>query len=188
MSICIIRPKSFIGPERLGVFAILYEWAKEGHNFPILGDGNNRYQLLDVDDLCDAIYQVSTALDAQCVNNVFNIGAGSYTTLKEDFQVVLNEAGHRKRIICFPALPVIWLLWVLELLHLSPLYKWVYETVSKDSYISIEKAQLAFGFKPKYSNQQALVRNYRWYISNYEHFQNKSGVSHRVPWKQGINA
>ena len=47
----IIRPKSFVGPERLGVFALFYDWAKDGHNFPMIGSGNNRYQLLDVEDL-----------------------------------------------------------------------------------------------------------------------------------------
>ncbi|RMD47906.1 MAG: SDR family oxidoreductase, partial [Ignavibacteria bacterium] len=31
----ILRPKSFIGPERLGVFALLYDWAYTGHNFPM---------------------------------------------------------------------------------------------------------------------------------------------------------
>jgi nucleoside-diphosphate-sugar epimerase len=30
----VIRPKSFIGPERLGVFALFYDWAKDGKNFP----------------------------------------------------------------------------------------------------------------------------------------------------------
>ena len=43
----IIRPKSFVGPERLGVFALLYDWAKDGHGFPMIGNGSNRYQLLD---------------------------------------------------------------------------------------------------------------------------------------------
>ena len=51
----ILRPKSFIGPERLGVFAMFYEWARDGHNFPILGPGNNPYQYLDVEDLCETI-------------------------------------------------------------------------------------------------------------------------------------
>ena len=49
----ILRPKSFVGPERLGVFELLYEWAYEGRNFPVLGSGNNLYQLLDVADLCE---------------------------------------------------------------------------------------------------------------------------------------
>ena len=52
--------------------------------------------------------------------------------------------------------------------------------------ISIEKAKKVLGYAPKYSNKDALVRNYRWYLENLEKFANASGVSHRVPWKQGI--
>ena len=56
MCVPVLRPKSFIGPERLGVFALFYDWAKDGHGFPMIGSGNNRYQLLDVEDLCEATY------------------------------------------------------------------------------------------------------------------------------------
>lgn len=184
MCISILRPKSFVGPERLGVFALLYDWAKDGHNFPMIGSGNNRYQLMDVDDLCDAIYLCSIK-DRKAVNDTFNIGAKEYTTMKEDYQVVLDKAGHGKKVIGFPATPVIWGLRVLEAFHVSPLYKWVYETASKDSFVSIEKAEKQLGYKPKYSNKDALLRNYKWYIENEKHFKNQSGVSHRVPWKQG---
>lgn len=62
----IIRPKSFIGPERLGVFDLLYDWAKDGKNFPMIGNGKNRYQLLDVYDLCDAIYLNATLDEKNC--------------------------------------------------------------------------------------------------------------------------
>src|ERR687885_292712 len=41
------------------------------------------------------------------------------------------------------------------------------------------------GFAPKYSNKEALLRNFRWYIENRKRFEQSSGVSHRVPWKQG---
>lgn len=181
----IIRPKSFVGPERLGVFALLYDWAITGHNFPMIGSGNNRYQLLDVEDLCDAIWSCMT-LPEELVNDTFNIGAKEFETMKQDYQAVLDAAGHGKRIIGFPSRPVIWTLRFLELLHLSPLYKWVYETACEDSFVSIEKAEKKLGFKPKFSNKQALLRNYEWYKANLESFKNQSGVSHRVPWKQGI--
>ena len=181
----IIRPKSFIGPERLGVFALFYDWAKDGKNFPMIGSGNNRYQLLDVEDLCAAAWLCLT-LDKKIVNDTFNIGAKEFTTMKEDYQAVLDRAGFGKHIIGFPAEPVIWALRVLEFLRLSPLYKWVYETASKDSYVSIEKAQKILGFRPQYSNKDALVRNYEWYLANLKNFEHASGVSHRVPWKQGI--
>jgi nucleoside-diphosphate-sugar epimerase len=185
MCVPIIRPKSFVGPERLGVFALLYDWAKDGKNFPMIGSGNNRYQLLDVEDLCEAIYLCAT-LDRDRVNDTFNIGAKEFTTMREDYQAVLDAAGFGKKIIPLPAVPVIWALRILEALHLSPLYKWVYETAATDSFVSIEKAERVLGFTPKYSNKEALVRNYRWYIEHLNEFEGVSGVSHRVPWKQGV--
>lgn len=181
----ILRPKSFIGPERLGVFALLYDWASTGHGFPVLGDGKNPYQYLDVEDLCDAIWLCCT-LDEKVVNDTFNIGAKIYGTMGEDFQAVLDHAGFGKKITPFPAAPMIWVLRALEALKLSPLYKWVYETMSKESFVSIEKAQRVLGYAPKYSNQDALIRNYEWYLANQASFANASGVTHRVPWKQGV--
>jgi len=185
MCVPIIRPKSFIGPERLGVFDLLYDWAYDGKGFPMIGKGNNRYQLLDVEDLCDAIYLTAT-LDEKIVNDTFNIGAKVFTTMREDYQAVLDVAGFGKKIVGLPEKPIIYTLKFLEALKLSPLYKWVYETASKDSFVSIEKAEKVLGYKPKFSNKDALIRNYKWYLEHREEFINKDGVSHRVPWKQGV--
>jgi nucleoside-diphosphate-sugar epimerase len=187
MCVSILRPKSFVGPERLGVFALFYDWAKDGKGFPMIGDGSNRYQLLDVEDLCEAIYLCATRSEA-IVNDTFNIGAKEFATMREDYQAVLDVAGFGKKIIGFPAAPMIAVLRLLEFLHLSPLYKWVYETASRDSFVSIEKAERLLGFAPRYSNRDALIRNYRWYLAHLDSFKNRSGVSHRVPWKQGILA
>jgi len=185
MCVPIIRPKSFVGPERLGVFALFYDWAKDGKNFPMIGSGNNRYQLLDVEDLCEAIYKCIT-LPKEIVNDTFNIGAKEFSTMKEDYQSVLDYAGFGKKIIPLPAKLIILTLKFLELLKLSPLYKWVYETASKDSFVSIEKAEKILGYSPKYSNKNALVKNYKWYLEHLNEFAKNTGISHRVPWKQGI--
>lgn len=188
MCVPIIRPKSFVGPERLGVFALFYDWAYSGKNFPILGNGRNRYQLLDVADLCQAIFLAAT-LPREVVNDTFNVGAAAFTTFGEDYQAVLDAAGHGKKIVPLPFVtPLIWALRFLEMLHLSPLYKWVYETAAKDSFVSIAKAQRVLGYQPRYSNKEALVRNYAWYVAHRDQFVNTSGVSHRVPWKQGALA
>lgn len=181
----IIRPKSFVGPERLGVFALLYDWAQDGHGFPMLGSGKNRYQLLDVEDLCEAIYLAMT-LDRERVNDTFNIGAKEFATMREDYQVVLDRAGFGKRIVPLPATPAIWTLRILERLKLSPLYRWVYETACEDSFVSIEKAERVLGYRPRYSNQAALLRNFEWYLANRARFEHTSGISHRAPWKQGV--
>jgi len=184
MCVPVIRPKSFIGQERLGVFALLYDWAMDGKHFPIPGKGDNRYQYLDVEDLCDAIYLTCT-LDKDVVNDTFNVGAKEFGTFKGDFQAVLDYAGFGKKVVSFPVAPALWTLRILDRLNLSPLYPWVYETAVKDSFVSIEKAEQKLGWTPKYSNKDALIRNYQWYVAHVGDFQNKSGVTHRVPWKQG---
>ncbi len=182
----ILRPKSFVGPERLGVFALMYEWAREGRDFPILGRGSNRYQLLDVEDLCSAIYLAGT-LPAARANQTFNVGAAEYTTLREDFQAVFDAAGHQRRIRSLPVAPALWALRVLERAKLSPLYPWIYETVTEDSFVSIDKARTDLGWDPEFSNKAALVRNYDWYCTNVDRL-GAAGVTHRVPWKQGALA
>lgn len=106
--------------------------------------------------------------------------------MRDDFQAVLDHAGFGKKIRTFPAAPMIAVLRVLERLRLSPLYEWLYETMATDSYVSIEKAERILGFAPRFSNRDALIRNYEWYLANRERFANASGVSHRVPWKQGV--
>jgi nucleoside-diphosphate-sugar epimerase len=184
MCVAVIRPKSFIGAERLGVFALLYDWAKDGKNFPIPGKGNNLYQYLDVEDLCDVIYLCCT-LPRQQVDDTFNVGAKAFGTFRDDFQAVLDHAGFKRKVVSVPVAPALWTLRFLDKLKLSPLYPWVYETAVKDSFVSIEKAEKQLGYQPKYSNKDALIRNYDWYVANLKAFANKSGVTHRVPWKQG---
>ena len=97
MCVSIIRPKSFVGSERLGVFALFYDWAKDGKNFPMIGNGHNRYQLLDVGDLCEAIYLCLTKEEA-ATNHTFNIGATDFATMREDYQAVLDRSGYGKRL------------------------------------------------------------------------------------------
>lgn len=183
--ISILRPRSFIGPQRLGTFGILYEWASEGRNFPMLGPGKNKYQLLDVEDLCQAIYLAMSVDEAQA-NDLFNIGAKDFSTMKEDYQAVLDAAGYNKKIICFPAVPMLILLNILEKLKLSPLYKRLYMKLNRNYYVSIDKAESKLGYKPKFSNKDALVRNYHWYLENKAEKGTKTGASNNAVWNQGI--
>ena len=185
MCVPVLRPKTFIGPERLGVFELLYSWAREGRNFPVIGSGSNRYQLLDVEDLCRAIYLCAT-LPEERVNTTFNIGAKEFSTLRNDFQAVLDAAGKGRRIIPFPRGIAVAGLRILELLHLSPLYRWVYETAGKDSIVSIEKAHRELGFEPRYSNRDALLRNYHWYLEHGMRESGGPGMSHRKSWEHGF--
>lgn len=181
----IIRPKTFIGPYRLGVFQILYDWVESGKKIPIIGKGDNPYQLLDVRDLVDAI-DLSLKLPQEKVNDTFNIGAKEFQTVKEDVQALCDYAKNGARVLPTPAPPVIFFLEIFWLLRVSPLYKWVYGTAHKESFVSVEKAENILEWSPQYSNAQALIDSYKWYLNNKEEVMETDGVTHRVPWKQGI--
>lgn len=178
----ILRPKTFLGPERLGLFAMLFEWADEGRHFPLLGGGRVVTQMLDVDDLCDAVQAVCERPDG-VVNDTFNIGAARYATLREDFQAVLDAAGHGRRVVTVPAAPAIAVLRTLAALRLSPVYARLVHKLARDSYVSIERAADRLGYAPRHSNQQALLRTYAWWREGTA--PRRAGRTHRDPWKQG---
>ncbi len=185
LCISILRPKSFVGPERLGAFELLYDWAISGRGFPVLGRGNNRYQLLDVEDLCEAIYLCANG-DRDLANDAFNVGAREFGTMRENFQAVLDRAGFGRRVVGLPELPARLLLRAFNALHLSPLYPWIYETAAQDSFVSIERIAQRLGFEPRYSNRDALIRNFDWYVAHRNQIRRMTGVTHRVPWKRGV--
>lgn len=180
----ILRPKTFVGPERLGAFELLYDWAYCGRNFPVLGPGGNRYQLLDVEDLCEVIH-LCTTLDLSVVNDTYNVGAKEFGTMRDNVQAVLDRAGHGKRVVGLPLAPAILALKVLGWLQLSPLYAWIYETAARDSYVSIDRLKSRLGFEPRLDNRAALLRNYDWYAAHRREFHGKTGVTHRLPWRKG---
>ncbi len=154
----VLRPKTFIGTGRLGIFQILYDWVESGKRIPIIGNGENRYQLLDVDDLVNAIY-ISLTARRENANDTFNVGATSFRSVAEDVGSLCKHAGTGARVMRTPAIPIKAALALFELLGLSPIYKWIYGTADKDSYVSVEKIEKMLGWKPRNTNSEALVRS-----------------------------
>ena len=177
----IIRPKTFIGPERLGVFEILFDWIREGRRIYTLGKGYNHYQLLGVEDLVDAI--VRGGHEPKAARETFNVGATEFGTVRSDLQALIDHAGSSSRLQPIPVKPAELALRGLELMRVSPLAEWHYKTAHKDSFVDVTKAQQLLGWQPRLSNRDALIETYDWYLGNRERV-GPAGVTHRVPWNQ----
>jgi nucleoside-diphosphate-sugar epimerase len=180
LEVVILRPKTFIGPERLGVFEILFDWIREGRRIPILGDGSNRYQLLAVEDLVEATL---AAASADVAGETFNVGATEFGTVRSDLEGLIAHAGSGSRLRPVPARPAELALRALEVARLSPLAEWHYRTAHRDSYVETAKAQRLLDFVPRLSNVEALCETYDWYLANRGRV-GAAGVTHRVPWDQ----
>lgn len=182
LHVSILRCKTFLGPGRLGVFEILFDWIRRGKRIYLIGSGHNRYQLLHVDDLIDALF---LSMEHPEGNDDFNLGAAEFGTLREDLAAVFDEAGTGARFAPIPAAPAKAALFALDKLRLSPLTRWHYGTMDKDSYVDIEKARSVLHWEPNVSNRECLVEAYRWYTQHLDEFEGRSGDTHTVPWKQG---
>ncbi|MBI5220977.1 MAG: NAD(P)-dependent oxidoreductase [Candidatus Liptonbacteria bacterium] len=182
----VLRPKTFIGTARLGIFQVLYDWVESGKHIPVIGNGQNRYQLMEVEDLCFATY-LTLIGELSKVNDTFNVGAQEFQTVNADLGALCEYAKTCARVMHTPAGLVKLALALFEKIHLSPLYKWIYGTADKDSFVSTEKIEKVLGWKAEYSNAAALIRSYQWYLEHKNEIQGQvSGVTHRVAWKQGI--
>jgi nucleoside-diphosphate-sugar epimerase len=184
LDVVVVRPKTFIGTGRLGLFQILFDWIQRGKRIPILGRGDNRYQLLAVTDLVDALWRMATLEQAR--NELFNVGAERFGTVREDLEALCRHAATGSRLVSIPVGLAVPVLRALEVLRLSPLVEWHYRTAYKDSFVSVDKAKRVLGWRPQKSNAEVLIETYDWYLQHYQEYLGKVGLTHRVPWDQKV--
>jgi nucleoside-diphosphate-sugar epimerase len=177
-----IRPRTIIGGKsRLGIFQILFEWVSEGKNIYVIGDGSNLFQFVHVDDLIDA--SIKAAFSENC--GLYNIGAAEYRTLREDMEQLCTYAKTKSKVKGLPVGLTKFVLYVTDKLKLSPLAPWHYLTYHKPFVFDISKAQRELSWSPRYSNIEAIIESYEWYLANRDKMIT-SKSAHKKPVQQGI--
>lgn len=175
----VLRPTAFVGPGRLGVFGVLFRFVSEGRRVYTLGPGRNRYQLLDVDDLVEAILLAS---DRPVEGETFNLGAADPGTVRDELEALVRHAGTQSRVTPLPVRPARAALATLDLLGLSPLSRWHYASADRDVVLDTSRAQKLLGWTPGYTNADALTRAYDSYVIAGE--RRSPGQTHREPWRE----
>jgi nucleoside-diphosphate-sugar epimerase len=174
----VLRPSAFLGPERLGVFGILFRWIREGRRVYVLGGGSNRYQLLDVADLVDAVVR---AAERPAVG-VVNVGGIVSGTVREDMEALICHAGSASRVVGIPAGPARVALAALDALRLSPLTVWHRRSADRDVVLDCARAAEWLGWTPARSGAEALCAAYDWFR---EHGAGRAaGTTHRTFWHE----
>ena len=177
----VLRPTAFVGPGRLGVFGILFDWIREGRRIYTLGRGDNRYQLLAVDDLVEAVL---AAAERPVAGQTFNLGAASFGTVREDLGELIRRAGSPSRVTPLPLRPARIVLAGLAAAGLSPLSTWHYRSAGENVVLDVSKAERELGWRPRSSNAEALWDAYAWYATNRERVSRSAGLTHLAPWRE----
>ena len=157
-----VRPKTFIGPGKVGAFAMMFDAVRRGDTVPVLGAGANRYQLLDIRDMAEGVRLLESGRD----RGVFHFGAEIFGTVRQDLQALIDHARSGAKLRYLPATLAKTALRGVELAGLTTLSEWHYFSAGGiDSVADISRAQRELGWHPARSNAQALSEAYDAYIA-----------------------
>ncbi|MBI4374664.1 MAG: NAD-dependent epimerase/dehydratase family protein [Deltaproteobacteria bacterium] len=180
LNISILRPRTIVGPGRLGIFSILFDWLRDGKKIYLFGKGDNLFQFLDSRDLTEACL----LLEEEGHFEDFNVGAKEYGTYREAIETLIDRARTGSRIVSLNARFGRLSLRLLDRLRLSPLVPWHYETIDKPFYFDTAKAERLLGWRPRHGNNRMLVDNYEWFLKNRQTAGVKFGLTHNKLLKQ----
>lgn len=161
LPVAVVRPKTFVGPDRVGAFAIVFELVRRGSAVVIPGNGHNRYQLLDIRDFATGVELLVT----RSGDGLYCFGAQEHGTVADDLGQLLRHAGTGATLRHLRAGPARVGLRAVELAGLAPLSEWYHCAASgQDSVVDISRAVDELGWKPTRSNGQALTDAYDWFL------------------------
>jgi nucleoside-diphosphate-sugar epimerase len=158
-SCSVIRPRPIIGPGRLGIFQILFDWVKDDKKIPIIGDGKNLFQFSNIDDLVDVSIETAT----KNLSGQFNVGNLIFSTLAEDLNNSFNLVGSKSRVFPINKNFAKISLFILDKLNLSPLSSWHYLSYGWSFYYDQNSNFKRLEWRPKKSNIDLIVEAYNWY-------------------------
>lgn len=174
-----IRPRVTIGPGRLGIFELLFDWVKRNRRVFISGNGEVPVQMLHVEDLIDFIMLVLGRGDA----GTYNVGAADFGTLNSDLESLIRHAGSSSRITHVPALLTEAGGAFLYHCGLLPIGPWHYRTYHRACAFDV-RPLLAMGWRPAYSNSRMLFETFDWYRAGMSDKREHASSPHRRPLRR----
>lgn len=178
-----LRCPTIIDSGRLGLLAILFEFIQDDKTVWVVGEGANRYQFVNAQDLASACLQ---ALDYDHAD-LFHVGSDNVQTLRTVYEAVIAEAASNSRVRSLPKGPAIALMQLAHKLRISPLGPYHYRMIAEDFIFDTRRIQQKLNWKPTLTNEQMLIRAYRYYASRRVEIHARKDVSaHNRPADMGI--
>jgi len=184
MRISVIRPRTILGRGRLGIFQILFEWVFQGSNIPVFDNGENMYQFIHIDDLSEACI-LSAEKDS---DSEYNVGAIDFCSMRETLEALLEHAKTNSKIRSLPSSVVVPLMQFFAFIRLSPLSPFHALSYGEARYFNTNKTETELNWKSKYSNKDAIIQSYDWYLQNRESILLNASTNshHKSAVSQGI--
>ncbi len=145
ISATIFRPRLITGPGRLGILAQLFRLIRAGLPVPMIGSGNNRYQMVGVEDCARAAI---LAVEKNCPPGPFNLGSKSPPTTRNLLREVILHAGTRSFLVPMPATLLKSVLSLLDRSGFTLLYPEQFRIANLDILLDTTETERVLGWQP----------------------------------------
>lgn len=182
LDVTIIRPRTILGHGRLGIMAVLFELVAAGAPVFVLGAGDNRYQFVHADDLADACISASRRAGAA----VYNIGAGTFGTMRETLEALVRHAATGSRVRSLPIKPALLGMQVASRLGQAPFAPYHWLLYGESLWFDTTRAQTELGWTPQHSNESMLIESYEWFLAHRHELVGAARSHHQSPVRLGV--
>lgn len=158
--ITILRPRMIVGPGRFGILVKLFRLMDLGLPVPTIGSGNNRYQMIAVEDVVSAIL---AAVDKQFPPVALSLGSGEAPPVRQLLRNTINRIGSRSPVLAIPATPLKLILSLLEKLGRPLLHREQYQIADVNYVVDIAQTIQTLDWTPTHNDEDMLVSAYIHY-------------------------
>lgn len=155
-----LRPRTLLGEGRLGLFDVIFARVRAGRRVPLFGRGDNRVQMCDVDDFCEA----ALAAIERRANGDYNIGSARFGCVRDDLEGLIARVGSRARLQPVPVWAIRGVLRPLDAIGRSPFNEWHWRSAPESFYFDISRARDELEWEPRRTNVDALENAYGHYV------------------------
>ena len=179
----ILRVPIVVGKSRSHRMGILFEMIR--NNFPLflIGNGNNRIQFIQVDDLC-LIIKKCLSLKKK---DIFNVGTKKSFTFKENLLHIIKNSKSKSKIFNINYYLGSFALNLLIFLKLIDINYYHKALLTKNIVLNTKKVfkTLKLGFDK--SSKDILLENYNYYVKNLERINKIKSGSDKKPSLKILN-
>ena len=152
-SITIFRPRMIVGKGRFGLLTKLFWLIKHNLPIPMIGNGENCYQMVSVEDCANAIV---CAIQNGIPNICLNLGSKNPPKVKTLLGKLIRDTGSKSFLIptygCFVKL----VLNILGKIGVELMYEEQYKIADVEYIVDISETTKAIGWEPQYCDEQML--------------------------------
>lgn len=156
-NITIFRPRLIIGEGRLGIFKKLFKLLELNLPIPLIGSGENYYQMVSVIDCADAAIK---AIQKGIPNQEYNLGSKEFITVKTLLNNLIVEANSKSFLIPTSGNFIKYILHLLSKFNFEIMYDEQYMIADENYVLDVSKTEKDLDWHPKHSDCDMLQAAY----------------------------